>query len=251
MDHLRQLFTMFSDNGLVVNKDKCKLGVTQLDFLAHRVSAKGITPMPQSVEKIVAFPKPTDKQGLQRFLGMVNYYHRFMPNIAQKLIPLHQAVGDRSKKCKTIEWTDECDEAFQAAKSALSQATLLSHPGRDAETTLTVDASDVAMGGVIEQKIGGKFRPVSFFSKKLSPAERKYSAFDRELLGMVRAIEHFRHFVEGRAFTIYTDHKPLTTVLSSQSERSPRQTRHLSFISEFTSDIRHVKGKDNEVADAL
>ena len=251
MDHLRQLFTIFSDNGLVVNRDKCELGVSQLDFLAHRVSAKGITPMPQSVEKIVAFPKPTDKQGLQRFLGMVNYYHRFMPNIAQKLIPLHQAVGDRSKKCKTIEWTDECDEAFQAAKSALSQATLLSHPGRDAETTLTVDASDVAMGGVIEQKIGGKFRPVSFFSKKLSPAERKYSAFDRELLGMVRAIEHFRHFVEGRAFTIYTDHKPLTTVLSSQSERSPRQTRHLSFISEFTSDIRHVKGKDNEVADAL
>ena len=109
----------------------------------------------------------------------------------------------------------------------------------------------MAMGGVLEQKIGGKFRPVSFFSKKLSPAERKYSAFDRELLGMVRSIEHFRNFLEGRPFTIYTDHKPLTTVLASQTERSPRQTRHLSFISEFTSDIRHVKGTENEVADAL
>ena len=120
--------------------------------------------------------------------------------------------------------------AFEEAKSALSRAVLLSHPGRDVETTLTVDASDVA----IEQKINGKFRPISFFSKKLSPAERKYLAFDRELLGIVSAIEHFRHFVEGRPFTIYTDHKPLTLVLASQTERSPRQTHHLSFISEFT-----------------
>ena len=248
-EHLRQLFTIFSDNGLVVNKDKCELGVKQLDFLAHRVSAKGITPMQQSVEKILSFPKPEDKPSLQRFLGMVNYYHRFMPHIAQTLIPLHKAVGN--KKGKSIEWTEDCNRAFEDAKKALSNATLLSHPGKDAETTLTVDASDVAMGGVLEQRINGKFRPVAFFSKKLSVAERKYSAFDRELLGMVRAIEHFRNFVEGRAFTIYTDHKPLTTVLASQSERSPRQTRHLSFISEFTSDIRHVKGKDNEVADAL
>ena len=138
-----------------------------------------------------------------------------------------------------------------AAKKSLSTAALLSHPGRDAETTLTVDASDVAMGGVLEQKIGGRFRPIAFFSKKLSLAEKKYSAFDRELLGIYSAIKHFRHFVEGRCFTIYTDHKPLTTVLASQVERSPRQTRHLSFISEFTSDIRHVKGSDNEVADAL
>ena len=180
---------------------------------------------------------------------MVNYYHRFMPNIAQKLIPLHKAVGN--KKGKSIEWSKECYEAFEDAKRALSKATLLSHPGKDAETTLTVDASDVAMGGVLEQKIRGRFRPVAFFSKKLKPAERKYSAFDRELLGIYSAIKHFQNFVEGRCFTIFTDHKPLTTVLASQAERSPRQTRHLSFISEFTSDIRHVRGTDNEVADAL
>ena len=133
----------------------------------------------------------------------------------------------------------------------MSKATLLSHPGKDAETTLTVDASDTAMGGVVEQKIGGKFRPIAFFSKKMSSAEKKYSVFDRELLGIYSAIKHFRHFIEGRPFIIYTDHKPLCIALASQTERSPRQTRHLSFISEFSSDIRHVKGVDNEVADAL
>ena len=172
-----------------------------------------------------------------------------MRHIAKKLVPLHKAVGN--KKGKSIEWSSECDKAFEDAKTALSNAALLSHPGKDAEITLTVDASDVAMGRVLKQRNKGKFRPNAFFSKKLSPAERKYSAFDRELMGMVRAIEHFRNYVEGRPFTIYTDHKPLTTVLSSQAERSPRQTRHLSYISEFTSDIPHVKGIENEVADAL
>ena len=155
------------------------------------------------------------------------------------MIPLHQAVGN--KKGKTIKWSADCDTAFEAAKAALAAATLLSHPAKNAETTITVDASDVAMGGQLEQKINGKFRPIAFFSKKLSVAEKKYSAFDRELLGIYSAIRHFRNFVEGRCFTVFTDHKPLTTALASQTERSPRQTRHLSFIAEFTSDIRHVK----------
>ena len=104
---------------------------------------------------------------------MINYYHRFMPHIAAKLIPLHKAVGN--KKGKSIEWTSECDLAFAAAKVALAEAALLSHPGKNADTTLTVDASDTAMGGVLEQKIDGQFCPVAFFSKKLSKAEKKYS----------------------------------------------------------------------------
>ena len=248
-EHLTELFTVLAKNGLVVNKDKCELGVTSLDFLGHRVTSEGVAPMPDRVADLQKYPTPTDKPALQRFLGIINYYHRFMPNIARKLSILHKAVGD--KKGKTIEWSAECDTAFKEAKAALAAATLLSHPAKDAETTLTVDASDTAMGGQLEQRIDGRFRPIAFFSKKLSTAERKYSAFDRELLGIYSAIRHFRHFVEGRCFTVFTDHKPLTTALASQVERSPRQTRHLSFIAEFTSDIRHIKGTENVVADAL
>ena len=107
------------------------------------------------------------------------------------------------------------------------------------------------MGGQIEQKLGSRFVPIAFFSKKLSPAERKYSAFDRELLAIYSSIIHFKHYIEGRNFTIWTDHKPLTYAMASLAERSPRQTRHLSFITEFSTDIRHIKGVKNEVADAL
>ena len=114
-----------------------------------------------------------------------------------------------------------------------------------------MDASNTAVGAQLEQRQGRSWVPLAFFSRKLSNSEKKYSAFDRELLAAYSAIKHFRHFLEGRIFTLYTDHKPLTTALTSQADRSPRQTRHLSYIAEFTSDIRHIKGKFNVEADAL
>ena len=97
----------------------------------------------------------------------------------------------------------------------------------------------------------GRWVTLAFFSRKLSAAERKYSAFDRELLGVYQAVKHFHHFVEAKPFTICADHKPLTYALSSTTERSPRQTRQLTFISEFTTDIQNIRGKHNVVADAL
>ena len=90
-----------------------------------------------------------------------------------------------------------------------------------------------------------------FFSHALTKAEQKYSTFDRELLAVFLAIKNFRHFLEGRKFIIFTDHKPLVHALSSSTLRSPRQTRHLSFIAEFSSDIRYIEGERNVVADAL
>ena len=249
--HLEEVCEILAANGLIVNQEKCELGVSELDFLGHRVTTEGIKPMPERVESIRAFPKPDDKAGLQRFLGMVNFYHRFMPSIAQTLIPLHKAVGEIKTKHGKVQWDEDRHAAFEAAKSALAQATLLHHPSAEAEMTLTVDASDIAMGGQIEQKLGDRFVPIAFFSKKLSPAEKKYSAFDRELLAIYSAIHHFTHYVEGRHFTIWTDHKPLMYAMASMAKRSPRQTHHLSYIAVFLTDIRHIQGVKNEVADAL
>ena len=124
----------------------------------------------------------------------------------------------------------------------------LAHPDPQDSLSLTTDASLTAVGAVLA---GSDDAPLAFFSKKLSPAEIKYSAFDRELLAVYLALKHFRHMLEGRPFTIWTDHKPLCGALSSSADQSPRQTRHLSFISEFSTDIRHVAGSANVVADAL
>ena len=105
---------------------------------------------------------------------------------------------------------------------------------------------------MLEQFIHGQWKPISFFLKKLNPAELKYSAFDRELLAAYLAVQHFQYFVEGHVSHINTDHKPLTFALHSSAERhSPWQARHLAFISEFTTDLRHIEGQANRVADAL
>ena len=248
IQHLQQLFKLLSTNGLVINKTTCVLGAKELDFLGHHVSSTGITPLPDRISALQESKPRTDRTSLQRFLGMVNYYHRFLHGIAATLAPLHAQASGKGQK---IDWSKECQEAFDKTKEMLSKAVLLHHPLSGAVTSLTIDASNTAIGGQLKQRQGRLWVPLAFFSRKLSEAEQKCSAFDRELLASYAAVKHFRHFLEGRPFTIFTDHKPLTAVLSSHSDRCPRQTRHLSFISEFTSDIRHIKGKFNVVADDL
>lgn len=249
-EHLRVVFRLLAVNGLVINRGKCVFGVTELTYLGHQVSAKGIAPVPERIAAITSYPVPTSKVSLQRFLGMLNYYRRFLSHIAHVLRPLHELTKGRSQ---TITWSRECQSAFDRAKEMLAEATLLHHPSSTAETKLTTDASDVAVGAQLEQRLGPSktWSPIAFFSRKLSVAETKYSTFDRELLAAYLAIGHFRHFLEGRPFALHTDHKPLKGAFASTAERSPRQTRHLSFISEFTTNVVYVPGEENVVADAL
>ena len=139
---------------------------------------------------------------------------------------------------------------FNAIKSG--QATLLVHPLPTSAYCLMVDASNVAVGGVLQQHINGIWQPISFFSKYLQPTETKYSTFVRELMAMYLSIRPLRFRFEGRDFYVLTDHKPLTYSLSCSPHRySPREARHLDYISQFTSDIRHIQGHENVVADAL
>ena len=115
-----------------------------------------------------------------------------------------------------------------------------------------IDASSCAVGAVLQQYINNQWCPVAYFSKNLKPSEAKYSTFDRELLAVYLAIKHFRHFIEGRQFKVFTDHKPLTYSLSTHSDHyTPRQVHHLDYISQFTTDIQHISGHNNPVADAL
>ena len=217
----------------------------------HRVSRDGILPLPSKVRAISDFPAPTTVTSLEQFVGMVNFYHVFVPKAAEVMKPLYKALSTKPRP-KELEWTSELDLAFQKAKRLLADATLLHHPVPGARTVLTTDASDIAIGAVLEQRIEEHWQPLAFFSRQLNKAERNYSTIDRELLGIHSAVLHFRYFLEGRDFTVYTDHKPIVAAIKKKSElKSGRQSRHLATISEFTTDIQHVSGKDNVVADAL
>ena len=258
--HLRILFARLSEYGIIIGPEKCQFGTTELSFLGHHVCAEGISPLPSAVDAIVNFIKPEKQRALRRYLGMVNYYHRFIPHCAAKLTPLNNLLTAANeghtrlspKSNFDLKWNKNAESAFSESKQILANATLLVHPDSTAQINITCDASDVAVGGVLQQFLNGMWQPLSFFRKNLNPAETRYSAFDRELLAVYATIKHFRHNSEGRNFFVNTDHKPLTFVMSSVTERaSLRQARHLAFIAEFTTDIWYVKGETNFVADAL
>ena len=226
--------------------------MAELDFLGHRVSADGIKPLQERVKAIQEFPIPTSIRKLREFLGLVNFYHRFIPNCASILEPLNGLLTTPQGSDRKLNWDQATTAAFTAVKDVLATSTLLSHPKPFAPTCIMADASDRAVGAVLQQQIGGEWHPLSYFSKKLRPAETRYSTFDRELLAVYLSIKHFRHLVEGRDFHVVTDHKPLTFALATSSDKyTPRQIRHLDYISQFTTDMRHVAGLNNPVADAL
>ena len=247
--HLRALFGAMKSFGLCVNKEKCVFGVSQLEFLGHRLTQQGIRPLHEKVKAINDFEQPKTVKALQRFLGMINFYRRFVPRIAAILRPLTDALAGAPRK---LVWTKEMTASFEQAKAALAGATLLAHPLRGARLQLVRDASAGAIGAVLQQIVKGQPQPLAFFRRKTTGPESRYSAYDLELLSIYSAVIKFRHMLEGRKFEILTDHRPLTSAFFKAKEPlSNRQRHQLSFISEFCTDVAHIPGAENPVADAL
>lgn len=251
--HLRSLFERLRQYGLTINFSKCLFGVSELEFLGYLVTENGLKPLPSRVEAIMQYKLPKTVKELRCFLGMINFYRRFIPDASKSQAILHGIhQGNIKNDKRIIEWTDSRKQAFEECKKQLADAALLAYPKENVPTSLCVDASDAAMGGVLQQFIEGEWKPLGFYSKKLSKAQTKYSAYDRELLAIYSTLKHFQYFLEGRQFCIFSDHKPLIYAFKQRPEKaSPRQLRHLDYISQYTTDIRHIKGKDNIVADTL
>nr|VZI42611.1 unnamed protein product [Spirometra erinaceieuropaei] len=180
---------------------------------------------------------------------MANSYRRFLPDCADTILPLTSLLSGYQR---TFELTPAALTSFEQVKALLADATLLTHFHADAPISLMIDASTVAVGAVLQQSLPDSTVPLAFLSRKLSKAETRYNICGRELLVVYLAVRHFRHLLKGREFTIFTEHKPLTFALNSYSGKpNPREIRHLDYISQFTSDIRHIDGSWNEVAEAL
>ncbi|XP_014212710.1 uncharacterized protein LOC106642446 [Copidosoma floridanum] len=204
----------------------------QVEYLGYTVSDDGVCPPARKVQAIQDFPKLENSTELRRFLGMLNFDRRCMPGAAKVMAPLNDLLRDLPprKKKAPLTWTPEADVAVQQCKDALAKAATMTFLRSNSSIALRTDASDTAIGAVLEQEHPrGTWKPLSFFSRKLSETERRCSAHDRELLAIFAAIKTFERVQEGRPFTVYTDHKPLT----------------------FAVTLSHVKGEENVVADAL
>ncbi|GFU31237.1 transposon Tf2-9 polyprotein [Trichonephila clavipes] len=228
--------------------------VTELIFLGHLITPDGIKPLPDKVQAVLDYKQPETVGFLRKFLGLLNFYRRFLPKAAEQQYLLSEFLkGSKGKKdSKPLNWSSEAITAFQRCKQALADAALLAHPSPSAPLALHVDASDYAIGGALHQVVDSELQPLAFFSRKLTSSEKSYSAYDRELLAIYSAIRHFRYMLEARDFTVFTDHKPLTYAFRQKSDKcSPRQIRQLDFISQFTTNIVHIPGSDNIAADVL
>jgi hypothetical protein len=228
-------------------------GRPSIDFLGHTISAAGSSPLPSGVSAIADFLRPSNVRQLQAFLGLFNFYRKFIPAASRIILPLTRALRGSPRGDQPLLWSAEMIATFSVARQSLSSSAVLEHPVDDAELSLVTDASSSHVGAVIQQKRPGQgWRPLGFFSAQLDKAQVNYSAFDRELFAVVAAIKHFRFMLEGRPFTVFTDHGPLVGALSQRSDPwSGWQQRHLSFIAKFSPTIRHIAGQSNVVADTL
>jgi hypothetical protein len=184
LHHLEAFFSALATNGLAINLEKCVFAAPSLEILGHMISATGATPTADHAAEIENCPPPQDINQLQCFLGMVNFYCRFLPICAQVLKPLTDLLRGGAK----------C-------------------PTPNDELSLATDASNTHIGGVMQQKSGDHWRPLGFFSRKSTDTESSYSTFDHILLAAQAAIKHFRHFCEDYVFQLWIDHKPLVTAL--------------------------------------
>ena len=247
--HVEAVFQRLVEFGLVINPDKCVFGQKEVNYLGHRISPVGVLPLPEKVSAVNDCPPPKSRRQLRRFLGMINFYRRFIPQCAVIAAPLNQLTN---KGCNEINLSEDQLIAFNSLKQALSEATILAHPDSSSPLSIMVDASNDAAGAVLHQGEGATQQPLAFFSRAFTNTERRYSTFGRELLAAYLAIKHFRYLAEAGPITIYTDHLPLLSAFTSNSVKyAEREIRQLDFIAQFNVKFCHISGAKNVVADTL
>lgn len=254
VEHLESIFRRLDKFGITINLAKCNFGQEKLEFLGYEITLDGLKPLSYKVQAILDYPKPKDVTELRRFMGMLNFYRSSLPRSAEHQAELNKYLHKAKKNDKTvIQWTQVAERAFEECKLSLRNAATLAYPLPCSPLSIMADASDNCIGAVLQQYANDKWIPLGYYSVKLNETQKKYSTYDKELLAIYSAVLHFRKLFEGRELTIFTDHKPLIYAFSklNSNKETPRRTRQLLFISEFTTDIRHVSGADNKVADAL
>jgi deoxyuridine 5'-triphosphate nucleotidohydrolase len=244
--HLRQVLTLLKQNQLYAKKSKCEIGVREVEYLGHVVSGDGIKPMADKVEAVRKWPVPKTVTEVQSFLGLANYYRRFIPNFAKIAGPLTELTH----KDKEFQMTDAALQALQELKDRLTNAPVLRLADPHLPFIVTTDASDYAIGAVLEQEENGVRRPVEFYSKTLNKAQRNWPAYDKELHAIIEATKHWRTYLMGKHFTVYTDHMPLK-YLRNKDRLPHRHVEYLDWLSLYDFEVHYKPGKANRVADAL
>ena len=266
---LEEIFVKLKEAGLAIAPGKCKFGVTKIDYLGYEVSSAGIRPLGAKVDAIARFPAPSKQKELLHFLGALNYFRGSLGALppetstgkkrsaAEILQPLYHLATCSIAKGTTFSeiWKNspKIVKAFDDAKSLLTRAASLNFPDPTAPIALTCDASLTAMGATLEQKVGGVWSPLGFWSKGFKPDKQKWTSFRRETYAVQQALRYFLDDIAGRHVVVFSDCKALVQAFQSNSSQDydPKAKAHLVEIGQWTKDLRHIEAKDNQMADYL
>uniref|UniRef100_A0A131XQ90 RNA-directed DNA polymerase n=1 Tax=Ixodes ricinus TaxID=34613 RepID=A0A131XQ90_IXORI len=251
-ERLEAVLTRLQDARFRVNKEKCEFSQTSIEFLGHLINADGVHPSPSKTEAIHEAPAPSSKKELQSFLGLINFYSRFLKGKAELAEPLHRLLD----KGSAWSWNREHQKAFCDLKKLLASDAVLVPYDPQRPVVLSCDASPVGVGAVLaHREADGTERPIAYASKTLGSSERNYAQIDREGLAVVYGVKKFHQYLAGRSFTILTDHQPLLGLFNRDKRIpevvSPRMLRWILLLAAYDYSIEHRPGPRNGNADAL
>lgn len=255
-EHLKRLesvFTRLRQHGLKLKPSKCHILQKEVKYLGHVVSENGVSTDPEKVSAVRDWPVPRTKKDVRSFLGFTGYYRRFIRDYAKVANPLFALVGNKvqSGKRSVIDWTPQCQEAFNALKEVLVSAPVLAYPDFELPFLLQTDASLIGLGAVLAQVQDGKERVIAYASKSLTPGEARYPAHKLEFKALHwAATVKFRDYVVGRKVTAVTDNNPLTYVLG-KARLDAHGQRWVNDLAQCNLDIEYRPGKSNDNADSL
>lgn len=242
--NLKEVLSTISKCGLTLNPGKSSFCQNQLKFLGHIISDKGIAPDEKKIKDIANMKPPEDKKQLQRFLGMIVYLAKFVPNLSPETSTLRKLLSNQADWV----WTENETRCFNHLKQSITNAPVLSFFNTNKETTLSVDASPYGLGAVILQEN----HPIEYASVSLTPTQQRYNHIEKELLAIVYGCERFHYYLFGQKFWIQTDHRPLLGLLKKPlDELSPRIQRLAIRLLRYEFIINYVPGKQMQVADTL
>ena len=245
--NLEKVMDRILESGLKLNKKKCVFGTTEMTFLGHIVSADGVKPDPEKIKAIVDMNVPKAVNELQRFLGMINYVGKFIPNLAEIAAPLRSLL----KKENEFLFQKPQIDAFEKLKAVITSPPILKFFNPNQPARVRCDASENGLGALLEQ-FDKNWHPVAYASRSCTPTEKAYASIEREALSILFGCKRFHEYIYGRKFTVFNDHKPLQVIFKKQiTECPPRIQRFLYQLQKYDFVLEYSPGKTMVVSDTL
>ncbi|XP_064639557.1 uncharacterized protein LOC135495071 [Lineus longissimus] len=253
LHNLQKVLERLEHANLKIKPSKCILFQSSVEYLGHRISEKGLQPLGDKIAAIQSWPTlagvPRQKlrTEVRKFLGLVGYYRRFIRNMSTIAAPLYELTKAKSD----LIWTADHEASFQRLKGALITAPVLSFPDlKQGDFILDTDASNTGVGAVLSQRPEDRETVLGYFSRLLSDSERQYCITEREFLGVVKAVQHFKPYLYGRRFLIRTDNSAVSHMLTL-TDAQPQIQRWQLFLSQFVFDVVHRPGRKHINADVM